>query len=256
MFFNKAKTEPLPEWVRKYYQVGSRPQVFYAIYGDFVENPFQVSRSKYACEGVPRRIDIQIYKDDKLSNLMWPFKDDPLKTQLAKNSPLLFSMAKNSKSCVVIKGEIEQDESLNYLRDLTGFITALMDNGGAAVLDLYTFSLWGGDDWRKKFFNPESPVFGNHVTILDSQEDNGTSWLRTRGMIKFGRPDLSVHFVNNECKNGIVEMIKRFIGLQTEGGVVSEGQAIQMQGVPNGLRCYHRGDMQDPDFNNVHIEIE
>jgi hypothetical protein len=29
-----------------------------------------------------------------------------------------------------------------------------------------------------------------------------------------------------------------------------------MAGLPSGMSCYHRGDLEGPDFNNVLVEIE
>jgi len=29
-----------------------------------------------------------------------------------------------------------------------------------------------------------------------------------------------------------------------------------MQALPPGMKCFNRGDKDDPDFNNVHVEID
>jgi hypothetical protein len=29
-----------------------------------------------------------------------------------------------------------------------------------------------------------------------------------------------------------------------------------MQALPTGLICRHAGDLEDPDFNNVHVRVE
>jgi hypothetical protein len=39
------------------------------------------------------------------------------------------------------------------------------------------------------------------------------------------------------------------------GAVISEGREIKMRSFPSGWRCHHRGDLDDPDFNNRHVEI-
>jgi len=43
--------------------------------------------------------------------------------------------------------------------------------------------------------------------------------------------------------------------MQAFGAVVPEGQPIEMSSLPDGWRCFHRGSLDDPDFNNRHIEI-
>ena len=74
-------------------------------------------------------------------------------------------------------------------------------------------------------------------------------------MLKFGRPDLSVRNVPPESRDVAAKMINRFITIQAYGEIVKEGQAVNMEDLPTGMVCTHRGSLDDPDFNNVHIEI-
>ena len=46
---------------------------------------------------------------------------------------------------------------------------------------------------------------------LVSEEGRGTSWYHTRGMRKYGRPDLSVHGVGAAHADGVTLMIERFV---------------------------------------------
>ena len=39
------------------------------------------------------------------------------------------------------------------------------------------------------------------------------------------------------------------------GAIIEEGQKIRMNSLPEGITCHYEGDLDDPDFNNVHIEI-
>lgn len=71
----------------------------------------------------------------------------------------------------------------------------------------------------------------------------------------FGRPDLGMFNVTPDLKDGAIEMVNRFIEFQAFGGILEEGKEISMQGLPEGLFCHHAGDLDDPDFNNVHVEI-
>jgi hypothetical protein len=99
------------------------------------------------------------------------------------------------------------------------------------------------------------------VIILTSDEDesgngsNPLTWFHTRGLRKFGRPDLSVHDVPARHHGAVIELIQRFIEVQAFGGTIAEGQEITMRSLPPGMTCHHGGDLDDPDFNNVHVEI-
>ena len=95
-----------------------------------------------------------------------------------------------------------------------------------------------------------------HTAILVSEDEGGTSWYRTRGMRKFGRPDLSCPRRRSEVRgrrDG--QLIERFVEHQALGGVIAEGESIRMQALPPGGVCRHGGSLDDPDFNNVHVKI-
>ena len=37
--------------------------------------------------------------------------------------------------------------------------------------------------------------------------------------------------------------------------MLAEGQLIEAEGPPAGLTCHHGGHPDDPEFNNVHVEV-
>lgn len=105
-------------------------------------------------------------------------------------------------------------------------------------------------------FEPASAVPTHHIMILTSEDENGTEWFHTRGMRKFGRPDFSVHRVGPDLRDAIIDLLNRFIEFQAFGGIIDEGQEIKMRSLPAGMICVHQGNLDDPDFNNVHVEIK
>jgi hypothetical protein len=74
-------------------------------------------------------------------------------------------------------------------------------------------------------------------------------------MLKFGRPDLSIRQVSQDWRDGAIDLCNRFIEFQALGGVIDEAQEIRMRSVPTGLHGFHSGHLDDPDFNNTHVEI-
>jgi hypothetical protein len=156
----------------------------------------------------------------------------------------------------MLQGTIADPPTLDYLRDVIGVLTALFDQGTVALLDTQAFAWFSPEQWHERIFAPDAPVPRHHVSVLLSPEDDGESvWVHTRGMRKFGRPDLSVRGVAPEYQDACIELCNRFIEMQAFGEVVPEGQPIRMQGLPPGMACHHQGDFDDPDFNNVHLEI-
>jgi hypothetical protein len=53
----------------------------------------------------------------------------------------------------------------------------------------------------------------------------------------------------------VIAMCDRFIEYQAQGAIVPDGQPIAMPGLPAGLTCRHAGGVDDPDFNNAHLDI-
>jgi hypothetical protein len=71
----------------------------------------------------------------------------------------------------------------------------------------------------------------------------------------FGRLDLAIHDVPAELHGAVIDFFERLIELQAFGGIIAEGYAIRMKTLPAGMTCRHQGSLEDPDFNNVHVEI-
>jgi len=154
----------------------------------------------------------------------------------------------------VVRGEIPNPPDLNYLRDVIGLTTYLLDHGGIVVADPQQFELYDTGRWHREIFDSGTPNVCKHVKILFSDNADGR-WYHTRGLRKFGRPDLSVCGVPAEYFEGVIELFNRFIELQALGGVLTEGQEVRMKSLPPGLCCHHAGSLDDPEFNNVHVKI-
>ena len=134
-------------------------------------------------------------------------------------------------------------------------IAWFFDQGAIAAVDPQRLKVYGPVEWREDVFAPNPPKLTAQVVIVSSAEPSGSRWLHTRGMRKFGRPDVSMRGVAMGQEQGAIDLINRLIMMQAEGDRVPEGQSIQMRSLPPGLTCHHTGQPDDPDFNNVHVEI-
>ena len=118
------------------------------------------------------------------------------------------------------------------------------------------FEWWSPADWRTRVFEPGAPVPRHHATILVSdEEDPDLFWVHGRGLRKFARPDISVRGVGRAWLDPIVDLCNRFIEHQAFGLVIPEGREIRMADLPPGGRARHGGHLDDPAFNNRHVEI-
>jgi hypothetical protein len=249
-------TSKLPDWPRSHFtQPGGMSYLFYVVYGQFEPLP-TLSTSDYRSEGVPSGLVLSRFDAEQDSEVLDSFREGYLWNELRSANPDFASQIAEPKDCMILRGEIEESDTLNYLRDSVGLLTFLLDHGGITVYDPFMFRWWTPDEWRTHIFDPGESIAHRHVVILTSGESEPSlTWFHTRGMRKFGRPDLSIHNVAAKYNDAIIELFERFIEFQAFGGIISEGQVIRMKGLTKGMTCHHRGDLDDPDFNNVHVEI-
>lgn len=251
-----AAMDELPSWPRPHYQPGGgAPFLFYKLHGDFAAMP-AISRSRYRTGGLPAGIDSYLITRDKAPGLFDLGLDERITSSL---DPTLRAAIAAAPHAVIVRGQPATDDSLDYLRDTIGVVTAILEAGGVAMLDPQRFGWWAPAGWRAQVFEPARPRPWMHVVILVSDDETadapGRRWVHTRGLRTFGRPDLSVRGVTDDELPVIQQLCNRFIELMALGAVVPEGQPVRMQALPGAWRCHHGGDLDDPDFNNVHLAI-
>jgi hypothetical protein len=250
-------SEQLADWPRKFYQgPGGKPFLFYAVFGALSQMP-ALSRQEYRSNGVFPGLQLSHYDRGKRPDVLDGFRQGYLWDELKRHRPGLAEAVQAAGECLILRGELEDQSDLNYLRDTVGLLTFLLDQGGIVVYDPWMFHWWEPGEWKDRIFQPGGAVPRRHVVILtsDEPEDASLTWFHTRGIRKFGRPDLSVHRVPPQYREAVTDLCNRFIELQAFGGVIEEGQEIRMKTLPRGMTCHHAGDLDDPDFNNVHVEI-
>jgi hypothetical protein len=245
-------SDNLPSWPRPRFEPGGGDAfLFFAIYGQFPA-AVELSGADYRTAGVPEGINLR--KLNRAATPSFPFSSGPIVNVLHPKQPDLFAAIQDAPECMILQGTVADPPDLNYFRDALGLVAYFVDHGGMAVIDPQQFKLYNPAAWREEVFAPElNPV--KHVEILWSDEPGNLKWFHTRGLRKFGRPDLSMRGVRPENERAVIDMINRFIVLQVEGGRIPEGEEIRMASLPARLVCHHAGSVDDPDFNNVHVEI-
>lgn len=242
-------------WFRLYFSEPLyNPNIFLVIYGDFNAD-FRIP-GKYRITGMPDGINLMKYGPDKHPEVVHSFCEGYVWDELESTNGELAESIENSEECFVITGETSDTENLEYFRNVIGMCTYLLDHGGVGIYDPYQLKYWTKDEWIETAFEDDKPNPFNHVVILKSLNEDGTSWFHTRGLLKYGRPDLSLRKVPSDQEEVVFGLFKSLVEFQALGGIIFEGQKITAQGVPPGMQCSGlKGSLEDPDFNNMHIEI-
>jgi hypothetical protein len=250
-------SEGLADWPRKFYEgPGGKPFLFCVVYGTFTPMP-ALSRQEHRSNCVFPGLQLSHRDQDQYPDVLDRFRQGYLWEELRRHKAGLAEAVHAADECLILRGELEDQGDLNYLRDTVGLLTFLLDHGGIVVYDPWMFRWWEPDQWKDRIVRPGGAVPRQHAVILTSEEpeDASLTWFHTRGMRKFGRPDLSLHGVPSNYREAVIDLFERFIEFQAFGGVIEEGQEILMKTMPRGMTCHHAGDLDDPDFNNVHVEI-
>jgi hypothetical protein len=245
----------LASWPRPHFSSGGgNPLLFYVVFGAFdLARP--LGRTKYRTSGMPEWLEVVSYDRSTQPEVFAGYQSGPMWDLLKRDAPILARDVEQAPQCIAIRGEPADPPTLDYFRDTIGIVTWLLDAGGRAIYDPQMLWLWGADEWREEVFEPNAPNPDRHTTILVSPEDGGTSWYHTRGMRKYGRPDLSVRGVGAAHADGITLMIERFVETQALGAIILDGEVVRLQGLPGGGVCRHVGSINDPEFENLHVEI-
>ncbi len=240
-------------WTRPYFwRSDARAMLLYFVFGEFPEE-LKLDIGRHGSAGLPA--GITMHRFDKSTLAHW--EGHPLRGALGKllrdDDPETFEAARAANECIMLRGEIDDPESLDYLRDTLGMIGALLDAGGKVVVDPQMLALFSARGWRERYADGgASPR--EHVLILCHDEQGG-AWVRTHGLRKFARPDISIRRVPQTEVERAGALAMRLVELQAQGMRFVDGTALEAEGVPPGLIAHLGGSLENPQFNNVHVEF-
>lgn len=227
--------------------------MFIVVYG-LTDIPGSIHTLSYRTNGLPNGIDARSFNRAEHSRyLTESFEEGYAWQELVTRDFELSRSVLASPGAVAFTGAPEDSDTLIYLRDIIGMTAWLADHGAVAVYDPFTFRWWRPEKWKQEYFAEDRPNPQRHVMIYYSIETNGT-WLHTRGLLTFGRPDLSVRGVPPSDFDAAAGMLDELIEFQALGGVLGEGQVVRYPEL-GAFTVHHEGDRDDVEFNNSHIEL-
>lgn len=243
------------ELERPYYQdTGRRPALHYAIIGARGEE-LRVSRSRHHVQEMPEGLGIYGLRRPENSDRMDELLGGSLGKLLEERDPALYQRAKEAQSWMLLQGEVQKDDTLDYLSNAIGFVQAAVETGAVAVLDLQALELYSPEVWQEQVFSGSHHPYC-HVYAMVSPEPEGTFWLHTRGMRKFGRPDIGMEGVPKKELERAMAVIDQMISHEARGAVFPPIVRLHLSA---GRACtvFPRlaGDMEDCDYNNEHYHL-
>jgi hypothetical protein len=241
---------------RKYFQdIGYKPFLFYVVFG-ISGDELEVSQKKHHVDELPENLDIRtLSREENGDYLDEVFFSGAMGEVLESSNPELYSLCKASAECVIIQGEIENDSTFDYLRNVIGIIEAFIDKGAVGILDPQTITLYSPEEWTERFFEKEVNA-QNHVMIMCSEEENGEYWLHTRGMAEFGRPDIGINNVSEEKLDDYEQIINQMIYYGGQGVFFEEDTRLHTADDKSFvIHPEFVNDFENEDYNNAYYNV-
>ena len=235
---------------------GFEPLVYYRVYGN-IDTSRPLEGERYRCAGVPAGVNVTVLDRERHGDEFAHLLREPMRDVLRRSLPDWEGLLGRSSNLYDVRGSPAEYDTLDYFRDTIGLLTYLLDHGGLFVFDGLQLRCWSVAEWKEEVFAPGEPRPLSHCVILWSEDEDAPDryWYHTRGLRKFGRPDVSVRKVPEGAREWVVDLCARFIGFQAAGGVLRPEDEVRMKSLPHGDVSPVVGDFDDPDFNNVHHEI-
>jgi hypothetical protein len=239
-----------PHWTRD----EAKAMLLYFVFGEFPAEP-RLDLTAHGSHGLPQGVEILRIPKDRLAH----WEGHPLRGAigeiLREGNPDAFESARKAPECLMLRGELADADSLAYLRDTLGVVAALLDVGGVAVVDPQILEVFSAADWRIRYAADALAAPRNHVLVLCQDDAGGTAWIKTRGMRKFARPDISIRRVPQADVQRAGAVAARLVDLQARGMRFGDDSTVDVEGLPGGLKIKRGGALDDPEFNNTHLEL-
>ncbi len=245
----------IPAWQRPHWQPSSEEALLqFYVFGKF--EPVRAPSMDYGSEGLPEGMELTSHHHNALRQWEgYPLKGD-LGRMFKDDAPEAYKLVLESPEVLVVRGRLPDSSDTGYLRDTLGVLAALLDVGGKAILDPQTLSLFDADGWRRQFLVRDGAPIRNHLLILrDAEKKPGRFWVHTRGMRKFGRPDISVRNVPEADSDRAGLLCERLVELEALGAHFADGQKLEAEGLGGDLVAQLGGGFDHPEFNNTYVEF-
>ena len=239
---------------RQYYEdIGYKPFLFYVVFG-VSGDELEVSRTKHNVDGLPEGLDIISLARPEHSDYIDGLIGGGIGEHLKKADSDLYEACRACDKVVIMRGEISDDSTLDYMRNLIGICEAFIDKGAKGILDLQTFTLYSPKEWNDRFFGKDVNA-QNHVLIMFSKEDDGY-WIHTRGMAEFGRPDYGISKVPEDKLEDYKQVIDQMVFYGGQGLVFKGSAKLHtFNGKTFRVSTEFVNDFDNDDYNNAYYNV-
>ncbi len=256
-------------WSRSQYQELPLQQIHYlVIFGNIDESLPPLDSLRYRSTGLPEGMELEFASREESPELWEQFQKGPAWDSFCGSVPTIVGAIKESPTCVIARGQIPDSNSLEPLGNIIGIITSLLDSGGIVVYDVLTATWFDALNWKMTVFEPGLEGLAKLVVVQHEAEAQDASWIYTRGMRRFARPDISFRNVPNNAIAEAELLVEFLTYCMMDGAVIPDGKELVFKDLPPTLsnttlsntspiriRCSLSGSLDDPHFFNFFLQV-
>jgi hypothetical protein len=226
----------VPDWPRPHYQPSpSKASLFYLVFGEPPAH-LNVKRARHHVDELPPQLTVSIHA--RGDDAAW--FDGWFSPPVGLEIPLVFGAdaeaVYRAPRVAAVRAEFADPNSLAYLRNAVGVVSAIAEEGAVAIFDVSALTWWRPDEWRRRFVERSEFRIGDHIFTSVSEEPGGAGTLsmQTRGMRKFGRPELLVRHLpgprdlDGPAVRAASEVMDGLANYAARGGVLADGQTMRL----------------------------
>ena len=270
----RAAAEAEAAWPRPQHEsTDDEAWLFFAVLGKFPEPRPDFPEASYRSQGAVRGFEVRTFRGPQLKQLVEGWVAGPLGTAL-ESDPELERAIRTATECLALDIRVPDAAHFDHVRNALGLVTWFTDLGGVAVIDPQIMRAWRPAAWRAQRFERAEAALHEQVELFWSKEGgdantlhpvaagspqlpaSSTVWVRSRGLRKFARPDVSMRAVRVDQFDECVRFLTELLAAQVDGAVLPTGNAVELPGHSGPVRCMLAGELGDPDFINVHLALE
>jgi hypothetical protein len=184
----------LAPWTRPLFQPGGPPARLQL--WAFAPRPLNLPPINASRHGVPKGADTALFKVSQVPRAKEPawfaerFEGGMGQIGREELGEALFGEAQRTRYVYGVSAELADPKDLSYLQTYWAFARWLCEAGAVAVCDVNAARWWGA---RQVLGHPKEQAMdlsAEIAIVVDTQLREGRHLVHTRGMVKFGRPDL------------------------------------------------------------------
>ena len=258
-----------PQWPRPHYRpsASSRPSLFYLVFGERpASDDLNVSRVRHHVDRL--QPELAVSRHPRETDPAW--FDGWFSSAIGLEIPRVFGAdgapaVYDAKHVAAVRGDFVDQDSLAYLRNTIGVVSAVAEAANAvAILDAHALTWWTPAEWRRRFVDASAFRIADHIFIAVSDDPRYRPglWTHTRGMRKFGRPELQVKHLPgayDESNPAIRESGNLLGGLANYlagGAVVEDGDTMRLDSFDSSIVFFESPDGSMPEHAKDGVMLE